>query len=193
MFSWYKKAGEPEEFDMVAHLLSRGVDPEKVKVYIDNETHVASFPFFTIDGKFIGFQQYTPNGNKNRRNEELGKYYTSVAEAHGGNKVWGMESWANRKTETLFVTEGIFDAVKIHNAGYPAFALIANNPPDDLVHWTKILSPRVIAIMDRGDAGAYLADGFDEAYVVPDPYGDLGEMPQKEVDQFISKVITGNG
>ena len=50
------------------------------------------------------------------------------------------------------------------------------------------LPQKKIVIQDRDDAGTELGAIGDYVYTVPEPYKDLGEMPQEEVDEFIRKI-----
>lgn len=180
--------------NIVEHLKSRGLDPERSDVVLDKQGNTATFLLYDTSGRMVGYQTYNPNGlkdRKNRRNLDLAKYYTYVGkEGLKGTKiaVWGLESlsWTDKY---LFVTEGIFDAVKIQKAGYPAVAVLGNAGSPSLINWFKLLRQKIIAIMDNDDAGNELKRLSDMAYKVPEAYKDLGDMPQKEVNQFIKDVL----
>jgi len=90
----------------------------------------------------------------------------------------------------LFIVEGVFDAVKIHNAGYPCVAVLSNNPKI-LKSWLHILPLKIIAILDNDTSSDKLGRLANKAYKVPAPYHDLGDMPQKEATRFIKNVIGG--
>jgi len=67
--------------------------------------------------------------------------------------VWGLE-YLDRRKPMLFVTEGIFGAVRFLNAGYNAIAILTNNP----VHhfdWLSCLPYKVVHILDGDEAGRY--------------------------------------
>lgn len=177
-----------KEIDIEKHLQGRGIDPEKTKVIIDKKDGIATFLLYNLSGKLVGYQRYDPSQRKLKRN--VGKYYTYIAKEAGKRKklaVWGTETIDKRK-RYLFVTEGIFDAVKIHNANEPAVAVLTNNPKP-LKEWFFLLRKRIIVILDRDAAGGKLAKFGDKAVVVPEPYGDLGDMPQQEATKFIKSVI----
>jgi len=171
------------------HLKTRGINLDSVKVYIDNYLNIATFPLFNLSGQMIGYQQYNPLGSKSQHNSKYGKYYTYISSFHRTMAVWGTETlqW---NYKMLFITEGIFDAVKIHNAGYAAIAVMTNNPNKGLKNWLWCLNKNIIAILDNDKAGSKLKNFADSFFTTPDPYKDLGEMPQQEVDIFLRKIAT---
>jgi len=177
---------------LLDHLKSRGIDPEKTRVIVDEESGMATFLLFNLSGQLVGHQRYNPNGSKSvRGNFDWARYYTHVA-AEGDRKkiaVWGLES-LSVDDPFVFVTEGIFDANKVQNAGYPAIAVLTNHPVA-LRSWFRALGKRIIAITDADEAGRKLAALADESHVVPPPHKDLGEMPQPDVDAFIDSIVNG--
>ena len=174
--------------DIEQHLKDRGLDTTKTRVILDKKNKVATFLLFNLSGQLVGYQEYNPLLAKTRNN--VGRYITHVT---GKNKermlaVWGTET-IDKNKPYLFITEGIFDASKIHNTGEPAIALLSNNS-QVVKPWFRILNKRIIAIMDNDVAGNYLSRVANDKYKVPDPYKDLGDMPQKEVDSFIRRILT---
>lgn len=181
------------------HLVSRGLDPTSHHVWLDEERFIASFPLWNLSGQLCGFQQYNPNGSKLCRNEEkhrwVLKYFTFVGDE--GNKsnphkkklaVWGLET-VSPGDRVVFVTEGIFDAVKLQNMGLPALAVLANDP-QTLRPWLHALGKRVVAVCDRDDAGRKLGSVADIVLVVPEPFHDLGDMSQQAVEAFVSSQLS---
>ena len=176
------------------HLKSRGVDPDQHSVLIDDENDIATFLIWDLSGRLAGYQQYNPNGTKQIRNDEKHrdqlKYFTFSGDEGDGSRAgkkkltaWGFESFAPAQ-EVVFIAEGIFDAVKIQNAGYPALAVIANDPKH-LRALFKALGVVIVAICDRDDAGGKLANCAHLSFNVPEPYHDLGDMPQEEVNSWL--------
>ena len=176
--------------DIEAHLRDRGLDPDKIQVILDKETNQATFLLYNLSGQLVGYQKYNPSGDKNAFNDSVaGKYFSYVAKE--GDKtsklaVWGAES-ITKDTRVLFVTEGIFDAVKLRNMGHSAIAVLTNNPKA-LKPWFKILNVKTVAITDNDEAGRKLGNLTDEAYIPPEGKKDLGEMSQEEVKAFIEKI-----
>ena len=177
--------------DIEDHLRSRGLDPKKTQVIMDKETGKATFLLYNLSGQLVGYQRYNPAGTKTKNNDPvLGKYFiyvTKESEKSSKIAVWGMET-VYEHSKIVFVVEGIFDAIKIHNAGYPAVAVLSNNPKI-LKSWFTILGKASIAILDNDKAGSTLKNVTNRYVVVPDPYKDLGDMPQEEVTQFIKQIL----
>lgn len=178
------------------HLLSRGVDTTSINVYLNEIEGIATFPIWNMSGQLAGYQQYNPARAKSLHIEgvtcksEL-KYFTYAGlegdplRRKGKKKllVWGLE-YLELSTATIFITEGIFDAIKILNAGFPCIAVLSNDP-----HYLKsffmALNRPLIAILDKGKAGAKLAKYGNKAHTIPEEFGDLGEMSQGEVNKFL--------
>ena len=176
--------------DIIAHLKERGVDPSKTHVIVDVENKIATFLLYNLSGQLVGYQRYNPNGDKKDRSNSLGaKYYSYISkESPATSKlaVWGLDN-VTTKDRILYVTEGIFDAIKIQNAGLPVIAVLGNNPKP-LKAWFKALGKHTIAILDDDAAGEKLKNITDDSVVVPGPYKDIGEMPQDVADKFIQSV-----
>jgi len=192
---------ENEKETIEQHLLSRGVDPSRIHLLIDKDTNTATFLLYNLSGKLIGYQQYNPAGSKSFRQskdekyKDLARYWTYVTKGGEFNNkreiaVWGLDTYDLSKE--LFLTEGIFDAAKIHNAGYAAIATLSNDP-EPVKEWFRIIGKQkiIIAILDNDDnnAGNALSKYAHKSYKTPDPYKDLGEMPQEEVNEFINSIL----
>ena len=179
-----------EDFDIEAHLRERGVDPSKTKVIMDMENGIATFMLYNLSGQAVGYQRYNPRGDKKDHSNSLAaKYYTYITKESpkiAKLAVWGTEN-IDPRNPYLFVTEGIFDANKLKNAGYPAIAVLTNNP-EHLRPWFKILNKKIVAIVDKDSAGSKLKKYADQWFEVPDGFKDLGEMPQKIANEFLNGV-----
>ena len=181
------------EIDIEKHLKDRGLDLKKSSAIIDKKSGLAHFIVYNFSGQLVGYQRYNPLGSKkNGRNlgDGLDKYYTYITKEGpktGKLAVWGLET-LKESSKLLFIVEGIFDAVKVHNAGYPCVAVLGNNPKV-LKSWLYIIPQRIIAVIDKDPAGRKLAKLADKAVTVPEPYHDLGDMPQNEATKFIKNVI----
>lgn len=184
--------------DIESHLRTRGVDPSQIKVIMDKQNNMATFLLYNLSGQLIGYQRYNPNGNKKEHGDTLAaKYFTWVTkESPATSKlaVWGVEN-IDKNNPNLYVAEGIFDAVKLKNAGLPAIAVLTNNPKL-LKSWFTILNKHTVSITDNDDAGRKLGNITDETYPVPaglhteqgTPVKDLGDMSQSQVNKFLSDI-----
>ena len=173
-------------FDIIEHLKSRGMDPNKFHVLFDGDMTRATFLLYNLSGQIVGYQRYNPLGTKKRNNDLDNRYYCYFPRATVA--VWGLE-YVNPNDRYLFVTEGIFDAVKIINAGYSAIAALTNDPRP-IHQWLKTLNKHIVCIIDNDEnaSGSKLKKYGDDFHVVPDPYRDLGDMPQDEVTKFLFEI-----
>jgi len=191
------------EGKLASHLRDRGVDPNRTHVIVDEDAGLATFILYNLSGQIVGFQQYNPAGEKLRadtnkliqRANELGvkpsdlmRYFTKIFDEGTTKKigVWGAETLDERLY--VFVVEGVFDAVKIQNTGEPCIAVLSNNPLP-LRPWFRSLGKKMIGVLDNDAAGSKLANIVDMKMIVPNPYKDLGEMPQDEVHTLIMNFL----
>lgn len=171
---------------MREHLLSRGCSPEKYRVWIDNDNGVAVFPLYDSCGKWYGYQQYRPSGTKYQRanvNPKEMRYFTKVPR----NKVtmFGIEQFDWSKA-TVFVVEGVFDAITIHNLGFNAIALLSNNPKIARSALTA-LGKTTVAVLDGDKAGKALASVCDKAIVCPEGH-DAASMNKEQLLQLLTEA-----
>lgn len=177
------------------HLISRGLNPQHSSVRLDEENCIATFLLWNISGNLVGYQQYNPFGTKQLRNDEKHrnslKYFTFSGDEGDLIKcskkrlaVWGLESTSCHDT-AIYLTEGVFDAAKLHALGLPAIAVLANDPKH-LIPWLTALNRTVIAVCDNDAPGARLGSIADVSIIVPEPYHDLGDMPIDAVSALLS-------
>lgn len=182
------------EIDISSHLKSRGVDIDKTRVVVDEKDGVAYFFLYNLSGKIVGYQRYNPSGvksisgNKRQTKVDLSLLRYKTFRNKDEIVVYGIESY-DIKSKYLFVVEGIFDCIKIQNAGYPAIAVLSNNPSNDIKSWIKTLPQEIIVIADKDDAGSKLKKIGHRNFVAPAGYKDLGEMPQYVVNSFLKQII----
>ena len=170
--------------DVESHLRERGLDPRLYTVSWDDET--ACFALWNLSGQWVGYQQYRPFAPKTTRNDPReGRYFTWARDRLA---VWGLETWDFRQ-DVLFLTEGVFDACKLHNLGLPAVAVLANDPKR-LRPWLGSLARRTVAVCDADAAGAKLGRLCDRALTVQGGK-DLGDMTQLQVLDFVRENMPG--
>lgn len=169
---------------MLEHLKSRHLDLNLHTVWVDNEERIATFPIWNLSGQLVGYQHYRPEGTKVPNNNPLGgKYFTRVKDKRVG--VWGLESW--NLSNTLFLTEGIFDACRITKLGYSAIAVFGNDLSNSTRRWlwTVRRSRPVVAVCDNDVPGKKLAKHAHTSHVVKD-YKDLGESSEEYVKTLVT-------
>lgn len=167
------------------NLKSRHLDMNLHTVWIDEDSGVAVFPLWNLSGQLVGYQNYRPNATKEKKNHPReGRYFTFLKDGKLG--VWGLESW--NLTDTLFVTEGIFDAARLTERGYSAIATLSNDPVK-LKEWFWIIRQlrTVIVICDPDTAGRKLGKYGHESFLMDSEF-DLGAAPEKYVDDLINAL-----
>jgi hypothetical protein len=174
--------------DLRKHLESRHVDLSLHTVWIDAEEDVAVFPLWSMSGNLVGYQNYKRRASKLRKNDEHGKYHTFRNKMTAG--VWGLESW--KLSNTLFVTEGVFDAARLTGRGFSAVALLSNDPSQTLKHWLFLTRSgrHTVAVCDPGKAGAKLAKcGHTSVVLDLGDDTDLSDAPDWYVTNLLSNYI----
>ena len=103
--------------------------------------------------------------------------------------MWGLESLYLRD-DVLFITEGIFDACRLTNWGYPAVALLTCHPTKDTKNWFRsfLQHRRIIAVCDNDSngSGKKLAEFGKEAYFLESK--DLGGSTDEELRSFLKNI-----
>lgn len=179
------------------HLIMRGMPLDRHGLFIDDELNVATFMLYNLSGEIVGYQHYNPAGSKSVRgagsaDKSQVKYFTYVTRAGETKKIalWGVDT-IRYDVPYLFLTEGIFDAVKLHNENLPAVATLCNDPKT-LGSLFRSLGKTIICVMDRDQAGIKLKRWADVQLIVPDQFHDLGEMSQDDVKAWLSPCYTND-
>lgn len=166
---------------ILEHLKGRHVDLNLHHPVIDENERVATFYLYNLSGCIIGYQQYRPDRDKTRNNHpKEARYFTYCKQPTLA--VWGLES-LHLTPNVVFLTEGIFDAVRITERGYSAIAALTNNPTKDLRNWLGMLNRKVVAVCDNDLAGRRLAKFGDFSVFTEDK--DLGEAN----DEFVTNLL----
>ena len=181
---------------LLNHLKFRDLDITTNRCLLNEENDEVYFLLWNLSGQLQGYQKYFFEGvkihdsNKAAREGILAKYFTWVTKVDRRVEVavYGLETY-KWDGKYLFITEGIFDIIKIHNLGEPGIATLMNDPPKSYKGWLKTIPQKKIVIYDNDKAGEKLAELGDYAFTVPSPYKDLGDMPQNEVAVFIKNIL----
>lgn len=168
------------------HIRERSFDDSLHTAWVDEDEGVAVFPLWNLSGRMVGYQQYRPSANKKKCNDpKMSRYFTYRKGRVVG--VWGLESW--NLSNTLFVTEGVFDATRITSLGYSAIATLSNDIDDSTKNWFKCIKTNrfVVAVCDNDSSGLRLAKCGHESHVVE--IGDLGSVPE----EYVVNLLKGYG
>ena len=169
--------------NLTEHLRSRHLDLELHRPMLDEVEGVATFYLWNLSGQLVGYQQYRPAANKKKDNHPReSRYFSWRKDKVVG--VWGLESWSF--SNTLFVTEGVFDAARLTARGYSAVATLSNDvdPPLARWLWTVRRSRHVVAVCDNDNAGRKLAKCGHTSHVMEDGK-DMGEASDEYVTNFL--------
>lgn len=132
----------------------------------------------------VGFQRYYPYGDKKVfNNPSVGKYYNYRGSSDVA--VWGLESW--NLSNTLFLTEGVFDAARLTWHGMSALAVLSNDPDKSTTRWlwtVRKIRP-VVAVCDNDKAGLKLAKYGTFSEIVEGH--DLGDASEEYVKKLVEK------
>jgi DNA primase len=186
-----------ESFEVISHLKERGIDPDQTRVIIDEKTNDVYFFLYNLSGQMVGFQKYNKDyvktGQSNLDDPRMAKYFTWVSEEGYGKAiaVWGLES-TTFTDKYLFITEGIFDAARIQEAGYPAIAVLCNNPHLSLKGWLETLPQKKIVIYDNDAPGRKLIKFGDDAYTVTNGK-DINDLTPEEAKKFLISCLNKSG
>jgi hypothetical protein len=179
MFTLRAELSRARMFTVKQHLLSRGLDPRLYHCVIDESERVATFSLFNISGQYVGYQVYRPDSHSKKNNcPREGRYFTYLPAQTDG--VFGLER--NTGKGPLFIVEGVFKAVALHNMGFDAIAVLTSHPKR-MKPWFRILCATrpLIGIGDGDDAGKKLVATIGRGACSPK---DLDEMTPEEIQEF---------
>ena len=150
----------------------------------------AYFLLYALSGKLVGYQRYNPWGSKKPHSNTLGddaKYFTWAPKAEIG--FWGAQYY-NPISPVLFITEGIFDAIKVINEGWPCFAMLTSHPSESARSFLNMLPQILVVLLDNDGEAKKPFDGVHGCRInPPEIYGDVGNMPQPRVKVMINDVL----
>ena len=172
---------------LILHLRSRSLRSFDHMIISGGRAH---FLLYALSGKLTGYQRYNPWGKKLPHSNTLGddaKYYTWVSSGEVG--FWGAQFY-DPYCPLLFITEGIFNAVKVVNEGWPCFAMLTATPSKSAASFLNMLPNQLVIIKDN-DGHAVKPFEYVDGYSINQPriYGDVGNMPQPKVGVMINQVL----
>lgn len=165
---------------MLEHLKSRWFDPSRYNgVWV--EPNSVTLALWNMSGQMVGYQKYQPGSP--RGNGVDARYYSFFGEHKLG--VWGLETVD--LGGTLFLTEGVFDACRLHAYNLQAVAVVCNNPKH-LKNWLSMLPHFKVAALDGDVAGDALSKYVDKSVKLP--HGkDVGDLTQEEFLAYFGEYL----
>ena len=172
-----------------AHLQQRGLN-ENIRAWVDYVNELVYFPIWTLDGKLIGNQRYSWASPKMRSNDPWGRYITRISKDYKAVSFWGAEH-IDLSPPVVFYTEGIWDAIRIINAGYSALAIFTCSPHKQLRGLMRDVNNGRRQIMigdnDENGSGERARDFAPEFFLCPK--GDPGDMTPEECKEWLDSLI----
>ena len=170
-------------FDIKSHLIDRHVDLDLHKPHLSETS--ATFMLYSLTGKLVGYQRYMPLREKLCSNNPNGRYYTY--RSNDEICIFGLETY--KPNSTVYITEGIFDAVRLTKRGCTAFALLTNSPTTSVLNFISLLPNSIVAIIDNDTGGKFFRKKIGHvanAIVTCTHFKDLGDSPESFVDTIIN-------
>jgi len=168
--------------ELKAHLEMRGLQTDSV-YWVNEEELMVVFPLYDSTGNMIGYHNYRPNKDKVLNNHPYeSRYFTRVTK--GWEAFYGYRSRLYSKT--LFVTEGLWDAERVQEAGFSCYTLFSNNPKNSaMLNLLRKVRP-VVALCDGDKAGRSLAK-FGHESVVFEENRDANDYTPQELKLMLTK------
>ncbi len=150
------------------------------------------FPFVAPGGRFIGHQRYFWRRPKLRSNDEQGRYISTFLPEC---KLTAFYGWPNCFGHgPLFITEGIWDSIRVNNCHVDCIALLCNSPSKQLKQYIRMMlgGRPLVALIDRDQnkAGEKLGRAFDYAYEPTEGYEDFGAMSHDVCFARMTEILT---
>lgn len=175
---------------MLTHLRSRYFDPQRYSSLTVTDK-MMTVMLWNLSGQAVGFQTYSPSQPKKEVGDpKLQKYFSWVTKPCASKDahlaVWGLETvrWTDK---FLFLTEGVFDAARLHWHGLPAVAVMGNNPKH-LTGWLMGMPQRKVACVQGDAAGKKLAKYGAECVFLPEGK-DVGDLTEEEFKELFAKWL----
>lgn len=167
------------------HLRDRGLS-ERINCWVSWEEEIVRFPLWTLgNGKLIGYCRYCWFAPKLRSNDSEGRYINKANKSYC--MLWGLEHFY--ASETLFVVEGVWDAIRIINAGYAACAALTATPGRAMLsYWRTITRGRRIIVVGDDDVAGRKLGKLGGRFVTP-PAEDMNAVPQEEANLWLKTII----
>lgn len=178
---------------ITTHLKERHFSVESYStVFVSEEHGKAYFMLYGFGGELVGYQCYTPLLPKraNRLEDHERRYYTYLTKEAGEIKktAFGLET-ITPETKEIFLTEGVFDACRLHELGLCALALLGSDV-EHLKEQLFLLGIKLIPVCEGDEAGLKLAKLATSEEVIHLPEGkDLGDMELSTIKSIFMKYL----
>lgn len=180
----------------VSYFESRGIDRETIdyfKLGYSKQQDMVIVPVHSPDGMPVGLVGRSIEGKKFKNSTHLPRSKT-MFNIHR----------AKRRGGTVIVVESCFDAIRLHQIGFPnAVATLGGSMSDDNINNLNKYSSKVIIATDADEAGrklgSYIASklkgkevlwaSYKYGIVYPHEAKDIGDMTDEEIRQCILNAV----
>lgn len=162
------------------HLLDRGWD-QSLNTYVDWDNEIVTFPLYTRIGVLIGKQEYRWREEKANGGKGL-RYMTVVSPEYKGIAAYG---WNNQNWRgPIYLTEGIFSALRVRQANRNALALLTCTPTPQMCQLLKMQPQEVVALVEPG-CGHKMRHAAHRHIEIPHPHEGVDDMSAVEVNSWL--------
>lgn len=178
---------------ILEHLKSRDLEISLYSDIIISEDAVV-FPLWTLSGRLVGYQQYKPFQPKKSKTLPLEerRYDTKITRYDGKHvalTAWGLQLLPKSKRTPIFITEGIFDAAKLHKLGLPALAVLTSDTKY-LQSWLWSLGYEIIPVCEGDEAGLKLESLSTHSRTIFLEKGyDLGDLSLEKIKVIFKEYL----
>jgi len=151
--------------------------------YSENQDMV-TIPMSTPDGKdFVGFVARSVEGKDFKNTPGLPK-----------SKIL-FNLHRSKYSDTVYIVESSFDAIRLHQCGIPAVATLGSNVSRKQLEMLKKYFNYAIVIPDNDDAGLDMANKIKESMGkkavsigLPTRFKDIGDMTDSDIQELIKRT-----
>lgn len=166
-----------EDFNIFDDLLiKRGFDYRKYHCWISKEENCMTVPIYSFDGRWVGYQKYSPLKDKSYRYD--GRYHTWSSE----QGLWGLETIPEDYNGTVYLTEAVFRSVALHRIGLQSVSLLGSSCSKALLR--EIRNHPKYKFVWIGDPPN---DNFDAGKIMVNKIG--GWQSPKDLDEMTSEEL----
>ena len=165
------------------HLDDRGLKPW-IKSWVDDASEAVTFPLYH-GGIMVGYQRYRWMGDKSPHNKEHGRYYTWISEAYRTVTLYGTDNCCGHGP--LFVTEGVWDALRVTACWVDCVALLTCSPHHQLKQWLRMYAGRRPIVL-LADSDGKMGEWGDYRFLPPDGAKDANELSHERCFEWVTKI-----
>lgn len=178
------------DYSLEQHLKSRDLDISLYSsMYLDINEDLLWIPLWNLSGQLVGYQTYRPNASKSDKTikPKYQKYFNYLSKVNRKVQLsaFGLDL-LNLNKRTLFLVEGVFDAIPFHNLGLNCLGLLGvqSKANKQLLGNLKSLGYHLIAICEDDVAGKNLSKYADTSLYLTGGK-DPGDLKTEGVKEFL--------